>query len=261
MRHIRFEEVKTLIKHNIAVMTTGGKGSGKTTMITQVAEDLDLELVVMSMTRQTTLSNLLGFRNIEGTYIPTLIRHACEFGGLLLLDEADASDPNVLLCLNTIENGFISFPDKIVQCHPDFRLAATANPQTSEYTGRAKLDAATLDRFDIVPVDTDPALEESLVGKAIAKEMTILRKVLKNTGSSTDISMRDSLRYSSRKKLNLHHSFIERLLGDNPTAAQLFHEEMAKVPESASQAECKTSEELWKLLITEEKNNDDPIPF
>jgi len=87
-----------------------------------VAEELKYKFFSVSMTRQTTLSSLIGFKNINGDYVRTQLRDAVEFGGLLLLDEIDAGDPNVLLCLNTLENGFMSFPDLIVQKHPDFRL-------------------------------------------------------------------------------------------------------------------------------------------
>ena len=127
LHHEKYEEVKTILDANLSPLLIGEKGSGKTTIIIQAAEELKLKFYCISMTRQTTLSSLIGFKNIDGKYIPTLLREAIDGGGVLLLDEINAGDPNVLLCLNTIENGFMSFPDKRVEVHSDFRLCATAN--------------------------------------------------------------------------------------------------------------------------------------
>ena len=104
MKHSKYNEVYTLVKHNINVLLTGPAGSGKTTILKTIAEDLGLDFYVVSMTRQTTLNALLGFISINGTYIPSTFRQAIEQGGMFLMDELDAEDPNTILSLNTIEN-------------------------------------------------------------------------------------------------------------------------------------------------------------
>ena len=110
-RHHKFGEVELLVNHAQPVMLTGEKGSGKTTIAMQVAEELDLTFYSMSMTRQTTLSHLLGYMSVDGTYIPSILHKAVNEGGIYLLDEIDAGDANVLLCLNTIENGYVASSD------------------------------------------------------------------------------------------------------------------------------------------------------
>lgn len=249
MLHSKFPEVHLLISENIPILLHGERGSGKTTLISQVAEALSLPFYAVSMTRQTTLSNLLGFMNVNGVYVPSLFRKAIEFGGVFLLDEIDAADPNVILAFNTIENGFVSFPDKIVDIHPDFRLAATANSFTAydEYTGRAKLDAATLDRFDKIELPHDGALEASLVSAEAFDEIERIRSVVTKNNMAIHISMRDALRWDKRKKLNLTENYIQKVLLNSQEG--LYEQFLETVPKVMTrQQDITTLDELWKSI-------------
>ena len=257
MKHHCFNEVHTLVKHNQPVLLTGEKGSGKTTVAMQVAEDLGLEFYSMSMTRQTTLSHILGFMSVNGTYVPSQLRKAVTEGGVYLLDELDAADANVVLCFNTIENGYVSFPDGVIELHEDFRLMATSNPQGKhqEYTGRSKLDAATLDRFDAINVDHDNDLEKTLVDSDIFVHIKALREALAYTNSSKVISMRDSLRFQKRKALNLMDGYILKLTGDNTLAFDKYEEMVASMPKFEKQSDCTTAEDLFTLIKNVYENN------
>lgn len=259
MKHNKFNEVLILANARIPCLLTGEKGSGKTTVATQVADGLKIPFYSMSMTRQTTLSHLLGFMSVNGTYVGSQLRKVAEGGGMYLLDEIDAGDANVLLCLNTIENGFISFPDGIIELHKDFRLMATSNPQDQhdQYVGRNKLDAATLDRFDIIELDHDPELEKSLVDDDIFQHIRILRKVLADMNSSKTISMRDAMRYQKRKDLKLLDGFIYRLTGNNKMAFEKFNEAIASIPKFTNQADCTTADDLYDLIYKTYKSNNE----
>ena len=250
MHHEKYEEVLTLVTHNIPTMLVGEAGSGKTTIAQHVAQGLGLEFFSLSMTRQTTLSILLGYRSVDGTYIPTELRRAVDNGGLYLLDEIDASDPNVLLALNTLENGYLTFPDGIVKTHPDFRLMATANPQNEHhhYTGRTKLDAATLDRFDIIDINRDHNLEATMVDFQTLQHIETLRKVLKDANSDITVSMRDSLRYQARKDLDLLGGFVLKILQQNEFLYEHYETAIANLPKFVSQQECKTFADLLTLI-------------
>lgn len=254
MYHNKFYEVATLIKAGVSVLLTGEKGSGKTTLIKNVAESLDLTFFSVSMTRQTTLSHLMGFMNVNGHYIPSQLRQAAENGGLVLLDEIDASDPNVILCLNTIENGYLAFPDKVVTLHNDFRLAATSNPQDNhkDYTGRARLDASTLDRFDIIHVDRDEDLEKSLVDSDIFIKINLIRKALDHFNSSQYVSMRDAFRFQTRKNLKLDSDFEKRLLSSNQMAYEFYLESLEKLPKFPKLTDCKTLQDVWEFVDTQQ---------
>lgn len=267
--HQKYEQVKTLITANIAVLLTGEAGSGKTTLAKHIAEDMRLKFYSMSMTRQTTLSHILGYMSVNGKYIPSSLRKCFENGGMMLLDEIDAGDPNVLLSLNTIENGYISFPESLIECHPDFRLVATANPQDQHnfYTGRSKLDAATLDRFDIVDIDRDDELEKTLVNADTHQRMQLLRKVMRKNNASKPVSMRDSIRYQKRQDLGiLDDAFILRLTDKSELVYEAYVLEVASMPKHQDQSECTSVDDLLALLrvrsggnVTKPKTAPDPV--
>jgi hypothetical protein len=166
----------------------------------------------------------------------------------MVLDEIDASDPNVLLYLNTLENGYMSFPDKLVEVHPDFRLLATANPQDNhkDYNGRSKLDAATLDRFDIIEIEIDPNLEQALVDPVTYKHIETIRSALKAQNSTTYISVRDAVRFQQRRDLNILNGFVKRLFKDDLIAFEKYQKEVEKIPEVEDFEKCKNLLEVWK---------------
>lgn len=203
--HSKYNYIKQVIDSGMPILLTGEAGTGKTTIAKQLADEMGLPFYTMSMTKQSSVNSLIGFTSINGVYIPTQLRQAFENGGIFLLDEIDAADPNVLLVLNNIENGFISFPDGIINMHPDFRLIATANPfnEHAIYTGRSKLDFSTVDRYFIIELERDKKLEAKLICKETKSQVDIVRKVLKRNGSTLQCTMRDAIRISKLKELGI----------------------------------------------------------
>lgn len=252
MKHVSYALALKLTQANMyPVLLMGEAGCGKTTMAEQIAEELSIKFFALSLTRQTTLSHIMGFMSVTGDYVPSQLRQCVEHGGLFLLDELDAGDSNVLLSLNTIENGYVSFPDGIVKCHKDFRLIAAANPQDQHqrYTGRSKLDAATLDRFDKVTIPRDDILEQSLVDHDTHQRMQLLRRVMAEQNCTKQISMRDAVRYYNRKNLGLlDHDFMYNLVERNDLVIELFEKEAPALPQHVDQSECETFDSLLNLL-------------
>ena len=187
---------------------------------------------------------------------PSQLRKAVEHGGLMLLDELDAGDPNVLLCLNTLENGYLAFPDGIVNTHPEFRLCATANPSDEHqlYTGRSKLDGATLSRFDKVLIPRDPDLETLLTDKATSQEIQIMRNVLEDNNISKVLSMRDTIRLYKRKEIGLADDYEVSLLSDDLLVKE-YNTRLKKTrpKPTKTQSECNSIDELWEVVIVESK--------
>lgn len=247
--HKKFKEAITLMKINQPILLTGERGSGKTTLAMQLAEKMGLDFFSLSMTRQTTLSHLAGFINVNGEYIPSHLRNCAENGGVMLLDEIDASDPNVILFLNTIENGFITFPDKLVTLNENFRLIATANPQDKhhEYNARAKLDASTMDRFDIISVERDDNIESVIVSKGALRYINLARDCLKKQNSSTYISMRDSIRFQKRMENGIQEGYVEKLLAKDLQALEDYKAMAAEMPSVPTYEDCKTLNDVWSL--------------
>lgn len=165
--HEKFETVLKFVANNEPVFLTGPAGSGKNVLCKQVAEALNLKFYFTNAVTQEY--KLTGFTDAMGNYQPTQFYKAFTEGGLFMLDEMDASIPEVLVILNAaIANRYFDFPAPIgyVEAHPDFRVIAAGNTTGHgadfEYVGRNQLDGASLDRFAIVKIDYDKKIENSV---------------------------------------------------------------------------------------------------
>jgi MoxR-like ATPase len=164
-RHQIFDALRAAVAAKVNVFLVGPAGSGKTTVAKQVAQSLQLPFHFNGALQSEY--KLTGFRDAHGKVHRTAFREAFERGGVYLFDEIDASQPTALLAFNAaLANGMFDFPDRNVQCHPDFRCIAAANTwgkgATMDYVGRNALDAATLDRFATLEMRYDPALERRM---------------------------------------------------------------------------------------------------
>lgn len=173
-----FAQALDLAKMRKNILLVGPAGCGKTTLGELMAKSLELDFSAISctagmneihLTGRSTPNLTTGKSNFETT--PFLQRY--EEGGLFLLDELDAADPNFALCFNTaIANSYCNVPNRPKEAqakkHGDFVLVATANTfgrgATRMYAGRNQLDEATIDRFRIglIEMDYDKVIEEVL---------------------------------------------------------------------------------------------------
>lgn len=166
-QHVCLETTYRVIAAGCSPFLVGPAGSGKSTILAQIAEAMDLPFYPMSVNSLTSDYNIIGYNDANGKYIPTVFRQAYEHGGIFSFEEIDAGNPNVLTVINNaMSQDKYSFPDKIVQKHPKFILAASGNTYGTganiKYIGRNPLDAATLDRFVMVYTDYDAKLEYRL---------------------------------------------------------------------------------------------------
>lgn len=181
------------------IMLVGGAGGGKTHLAGQIAKALNIQFYPMSVGLQTTKSDLLGFINATGGYVTSPVREAYEKGGLLLLDEFDATHAGVVTILNSLlANGHATFPDKIVEKNEKFVCMCACNTYgrggNIDYIGRNKLDGATLDRFIIIDVDYDIGLERGLTNNDTWVDVIEkVRQNIKEQGIKMIVSPRASM--------------------------------------------------------------------
>lgn len=169
IQHYQFEQLLKIAAIREHCMLTGPAGSGKTTVCESIALALDLPFYCLSVGEQTTVSHLMGYMDAQGAYQPGQFYHAYKTGGLILIDEMDAGNANVLVCLNMLlANGACTFPNnERVHKHTDFVCFAAANTfgrGAGDYVGRNEIDAATLDRFLKVSFGYDEKLERQIAG-------------------------------------------------------------------------------------------------
>ena len=162
--HEKFDTILKFVKQDEPVFLVGEAGTGKNYICKQVAKALGLNFYFSNAVTQEY--KLTGFTDAMGVYQESQFYKAFKYGGLFMLDEIDASIPEVLVILNAaISNRYFDFPAPIgyVEAHPDFRVVAAGNTigQGASYTyvGRNQLDGASLDRFATVNVDYDINIE------------------------------------------------------------------------------------------------------
>ena len=167
--HEIFPKVLKAVARGQHIWMTGSAGAGKTTIAEQVAKALGVEFSSDSYNSQSSKADIKGYKSVsDNLYQSTGFRERFEHGGVYLLDEIDASNPNILTTLNSaLSNASLGFPDGMVKRHPKFVAIAAANTwgngATAEHVGRVAIDGATIDRFAMLHVKIDERMETELV--------------------------------------------------------------------------------------------------
>lgn len=166
-RHEVFEQVLAASAQGLHVLLVGPAGCGKTHLAHQVAKALNLSFRFTGAVASEY--KLLGFIDAQGRTVKTEYRHSYETGGVFLWDELDGSSPSAMLAFNAgLANGHQDFPDVVVPRHENFRAIASANTYGNGadrlYVGRNQMDAASLDRFFVIPMNYDERMERTLYG-------------------------------------------------------------------------------------------------
>lgn len=174
--HPIFERLLRLAHQNVNVLIVGPAGCGKTHVCHQVAHALGRRFGMISGSAGASESMLTGWLlpGDQGRfeYRPSEFVECYEAGkSLFLLDEFDAFDANMLLTANAaLANGHMYIPHRTgnpcVTRGTDTAIFATANTFGTGgdpvYVGRNGLDGATTDRFIILEMDYDEALEREI---------------------------------------------------------------------------------------------------
>jgi hypothetical protein len=199
--------VLKFVANDEPVFLTGPAGSGKNVLCKQVAEALGLKFYFTNAVTQEY--KLTGFVDAIGNYQETQFYKAFAEGGLFMLDEMDASIPEVLVILNAaIANRYFDFPAPIgyVEAHPDFRVIAAGNTTGHgadyEYVGRNQLDGASLDRFAVVEIDYSKDIENGMANDIeLADFCREFRKASEKVGIQIIVSYRAISRLAKMTQL------------------------------------------------------------
>lgn len=173
-----FERMVKLASARIPILLVGPAGCGKTYLCEKLGEALSLDTSDQSCSEGMSESVFNGYLlptgergKFEHHTSPFMDRY--EKGGVMLLDEMDAGDPNLFTYINkAVANSSYTVPQRytkpVIKKHKDFVLVAAANTfgagADAMYVGRNQLDAATLDRFKVgtIYMDYSREVEQSL---------------------------------------------------------------------------------------------------
>jgi len=242
--HFMFPKVLKVVNAGLSPWITGTAGVGKTMMAEQIAHALGLEYSPESFCSQSSKSEIKGYKDGHGLYQSVEFRQRFEHGGVYLLDEIDAANPNILLTLNSaLSNGWMMFPDGKVKRHEKFVAIASANTYgngaTAEYVGRQVIDGSTLNRFVKMDMQIDEVMEAGIVGDLSVDDdagrswLNIVRRARVNVahhGLKVIVSPRDS--YHGARLLNAGFTFQECV--PMTFASGLKPEQFAKVMEGVT---------------------------
>lgn len=155
---------------------TGPTGSGKTSLVTQVASRIFWPVQSVTCHGRMELHALLGqFILVQGEtkFIYGPLAVAARDGHLLILNESDLMDPSELAGLNDIIEGqplvIAENGGEVIRPHPKFRVFATGNSVgagdgSGLYQGVLRQNLAFMDRFRVVEVGyPEPAIEKEII--------------------------------------------------------------------------------------------------
>lgn len=191
------EALLTNAKLGFNSLLVGPAGCGKTMAAEQLAEALKKDFGHICLTAGASETWLFGRQTPTGFKEGVFSRMYRE-GGVFLADEFDGADPNLLLAINTaIANTSFYNPisGEMIHRNPEFYLVAAANTNgrggNEIYTGRSRIDAATLDRFVIIEVDYNEDLELMICPEfSIREKFQGARKKLRDLKAVEVISTR-----------------------------------------------------------------------
>jgi MoxR-like ATPase len=183
--HEIFDEALHWLSMGSDLFFSGATGTGKSTTAKQIAQALSMNFFSMGsiMTKFETLGSMLpdvGF--IESVVYKWL---NAKDGGVLCIDEIDASNPNGLTSIMPIFDfdGEVTFLNGETLKRTDkHHIIITGNTDgagaNAEYNSRLKLDDAFRSRFVFMRHDYNKAVEDSIGGKDLADYARKFRNTL-----------------------------------------------------------------------------------
>lgn len=161
-------------RNNVALI--GPAGCGKTHLVKQVSDYLELDFADLTMSGGTTRGDLTGVETMSG-FKPRSFPGLYGGGGIFFADEMDRANPKLLPVLNSaLANGHWTNPatGEMLYKSSNFVFACAMNTLATgadrKYVAAERLDEATLDRIRTsrIRMDYDRDLERRLFDAILA---------------------------------------------------------------------------------------------
>lgn len=167
--------------HDMPALLIGETGTGKTSIIQDIANCRGQEWRRFNLTGDTTVDEFVGKYELEAgqtVWRDGILLQAMKDGHWLIVDEINVALPEILFALHSLldDDKFVvvaGHNGEVVRPHEKFRFFATMNP-VEEYAGTKELNKAFKSRFNIVMEMTYPNKKDEI---EIVRQHTKLDKL------------------------------------------------------------------------------------
>lgn len=151
------KHIKIAVQQDMPVLLVGDTGTGKTTIVKDLADQQNKKWVRFNLTGETSVDEFVGKYVLEGgetKWQDGILLYAMKNGLWLIVDEINVALPEILFVLHSLLDDeravLVSHHEgEVVKPHPDFRFFATMNP-VDEYAGTKDLNKAFKSRFGMI---------------------------------------------------------------------------------------------------------------
>lgn len=193
--------LRACVQSNSAALLIGETGTGKTTLIREIAREEGKTLIRVSVNGSMGVEEILGKWLVnKGTTVwqDGILTMAARAGHWVVMDEINAALPEILFTLHSLLDDdrklvLAEKDNEVVVPHDEFRFFATMNPP-EEYAGTKDMNKALISRFTAVlniEVLNDTQELKLLMSKGadkdVAYKLVSLAKRLRNRKEKDEI--------------------------------------------------------------------------
>lgn len=211
---------------NQPMLLQGPTGSGKSSIITQIAARLNYPFYRINCDMDISRADFVGqwvLRGKEMAFQYGILPIAARVGGIMVVDEWDAANPGVSMALQAVleDNGKLTIAEtgEVIAPADYFRIFCTANTlgmgdETGLYNGTQPQNFAALDRFKQAVTVNYPkeAVEKEIVKKKTGlDDKEILNKILEYATLIRNAFVKEEIRttMSTRTIINIAEKIID----------------------------------------------------
>lgn len=267
--------LEACVETNAPALLIGETGTGKTTLIREIAKEYDKTLIRISVNGSMGVEEILGKWLVnKGTTVwqDGVLTMALRAGHWVVMDEINVALPEILFVLHSLldDDRKIILPEKdneIVHPHEEFRFFATMNPP-EEYAGTKDMNKALMSRFTaVLNIDVLSETEEVklLISKGVEKDMAY--KLVRLAGVLRQHKIKDNIFYfcSTRDLVQAGHLISCKLsLSDAVTGSivnkmtlkefQVVKKDFSTIVDDAKKMPLLTIDEMLKAIETMEQD-------